>query len=156
LDFRSMYLNQWNLSIQRQIGNDWLATVNYLGNNTVHLFTSNQQNPAIFLGTGACSIAGVNYPTCSTIANINQRRQLFLQNPTQGAAYAGIATADDGGTANYQGMFLSLQKRFSRGTSVLANYTWSHCISDPIDSQIGSGGQSISTVPGNRRQYRAN
>ena len=156
LDYRQMYLNQWNLSVQRQAGKDWLLTVNYLGNNTLHLFTSNQANPAVFLGTGACNINGTNYTVCSTVANINQRRTLSLQNATQGPFFAGIATADDGGTANYHALFLSAQRRLSKGVSVLANYTWSHCISDVIDSQIGSGGTSVAAVPGNRRQYRSN
>jgi hypothetical protein len=156
LDYRQMYLNQWNLSVQRQVWKDWLLTVNYLGNSTLHLFTSNQANPAVFLGTGACNINGTNYATCSTVANINQRRILSLQNASQGPFYAGIATADDGGTENYNALFLSAQKRLSNGFSVLANYTLSHCISDVIDSQIGSGGTSVAAVPGNRRQYRSN
>jgi hypothetical protein len=156
LDFRPMYLNQWNLSVQKQLGQDWLVTVNYLGNSTIHLFSSNQANPAAFLGLGACTLAGVNYPICSTTANINQRRLLSLQNPAQGQSYAGIAYADDGATGTYDALFLSVQKRLSRGISVLANYTWSHCISDVIDAQIGSGGTSVAAVPGNRRQYRSN
>jgi hypothetical protein len=156
LDYRQMYLNQWNLSVQRQVGKDWLLTINYLGNNTLHLFTSNQANPAVYLGTGACNINGTNYTVCSTVANINQRRALSLQSATQGPFFAGIATADDGGTANYHALFLSAQRRLSKGVSVLANYTWSHCISDVIDSQIGSGGTSVTAVPGNRRQYRSN
>jgi hypothetical protein len=90
------------------------------------------------------------------VANINQRRILSLQSASQGPFYAGIATADDGGTANYNALFLSVQKRLSSGLSVLANYTLSHCISDVIDSQIGSGGTSVAAVPGNRRQYRSN
>jgi hypothetical protein len=156
LDWRPMYLNQWNLSVQKQVGKDWLVSVNYLGNTTVHLFSSNQANPAVFLGTGPCNLAGVNYTTCSTTANINQRRLLNLLNPAQGQYYAGIAYADDGATGSYNALFVSAQKRLSRGTSMLANYTWSHCISDVIDAQIGSGGTSVAAVPGNRRQYRSN
>jgi hypothetical protein len=156
LDFKPMYLNQWNLSMQRQLGRDWLVTANYLGNSTLHLFTSNQANPGVFLGVGPCTIAGVTYSTCSTTANINQRRLLNLLNPSQGQYYAGTAYADDGATACYEALFLSVQKRLSGGTTLLANYTWSHCISDVIDAQIGSGGTSVAAVPGNRRRYRSN
>jgi hypothetical protein len=127
-----------------------------LGNTTVHLFSSNQANPAVFLGLGPCSINGANYATCSTTANINQRRILNLLNPAQGQFYAGIAYADDGATGSYNALFLSVQKRLSHGTTLLANYTLSHCISDVIDSQIGSGGTSVAAVPANRRQYRSN
>ena len=144
LDYRQMYMNQWNLSVQRQVGKDWLVTVNYLGNNTVHLFTSNQLNYAVYTGAA------------STVANITQRRVLTLQNPVQGPFFGPIAQADDGGTADYNALFFSVQRRLSRGVSVLANYTLSHCISDVIDSQIGSGGASVTAVPGNRREYRSN
>src|SRR5205085_4161597 len=46
-DYKQLYLNQWNLSIQRQLGKDWLLTGTYLGNTTIHLTTENQLNPAV-------------------------------------------------------------------------------------------------------------
>jgi hypothetical protein len=154
-DFHPMYLNQWNLSIQRQVGKDWLVSANYLGNSTIHLVSGEPLNPAVFLGTGPCTLqtpAGpVNYTTCSTTANQNQRRILYLQNPTQGQYYAGIGIMDDGGTGSYEGMYLSSQKRLSHGFTVLANYTWSHCISDVYNQNPGNGGVAPYN---NRRQFR--
>src|SRR5205807_9266639 len=73
-DFKQMYVNQWNLSLQRQVGT-WLLTANYVGNNTIHLNTSTTGNPAQFLGLGPCSlnvvqpngtVAPQNYTVCST------------------------------------------------------------------------------------------
>jgi hypothetical protein len=40
--------------------------------------------------------------------------------------------------------------------SVLANYTWSHCIGDVFDTQTGAGGASVTAVPGDRDYYRSN
>jgi hypothetical protein len=151
---RPTYMNEWNLSIQRQIGSNWLVTANYIGNSTIHLVTAAQLNPAVFLGLSPCTINGVNYSICSTTANTNQRRVLFLQNPSQGQYYAGVNQLDDGGTAEYQGLLLSLQHRLSHGVSALANYTWSHCISDVWDPNVGTG--NAVSIPGNRRQYRSN
>jgi hypothetical protein len=161
-DYHAPYLNQWNLSIQRQVGRDWLLQLNYLGNSTIHLTSSYQANPAVFLGLGACTLnivnsAGVVVPTpqsvCSTTANQNQRRQLYLQNPLQGQFYASIAQADDGGTGSYNALFVSAQKRLSKGVSVLANYTWSHCISDVFDPQTSA---TSGPPPGNRLPFRSN
>jgi hypothetical protein len=148
------YVNQWNMSLQRQVGKDWLVTANYLGTSTIHLVTVQPENPAIFLGLGPCTINGVNYNPCSTTANTNQRRVLFLQNPAEGQYYARIDQLDPGGTAEYEGLLLSAQHRLSRGVSALANYTWSHCISDVFEFDIGTG--AANSLPGNRRQYRSN
>jgi hypothetical protein len=163
LDAQPTYLHQWNLSIQKQIGTSWLLTANYIGNSTIHLLTSNQLNYAVFLGTGPCTLQTVNaagqvvpspQTVCSTVANQNQRRVFYLQNPLQGQYFAGIATTDPGGTADYEGLFVSAQKRLSRGVTVLSNYTWSHCITDVFDNQTGAQGASTNAIPGNRRAYR--
>ena len=153
-DYHPAYMNQWNLSVQKQIGADLLITANYVGNNMIHMIAAQELNPAQFLGLGACVINGVNYPTCSTTGNTNQRRVLFLKNPDQGRYYARITQLDDGGTASYNGLFLSAQKRLSNRMSALANYTWSHCISDVFEPDLGTG--ATSTIPGNRRANRSN
>ena len=162
-DFKPMYVNQWNLSVQKQVGTDWLFTANYLGNASIHLTTSQAGNPAVFLGLGACSLnivnaAGVVVPTpqatCSTTANQNQRRVYYLQNPKEGQYYAGIGHQDTGGTGSYEGFYVSAQKRLSHGVTLLSNYTWSHCISDVYDQQTTA--TATSSIPGNRRAYRSN
>jgi hypothetical protein len=156
-NFKPVYMNQWNLSIQRQVGKDWLLSANYVGNTTIHMISGENENYAVFLGTGPCTLqtasGPVSYSSCSTTANQQSRLVYSLLNPAQGQYYAGIGTVDDGGTAGYEGMYLSVQKRLSRGLAFQANYTWSHCISDVYNQTPGSGGVS---VPGNRRQWRSN
>ena len=120
----------WNATYQRQLGKDWLASVSYLGNKTSHLWIAGEVNPALYLGLGPCTINGVNYSTCSTTGNTNQRRRLYLVNPSLGAGYASIDTADDGANAHYDGMLASINHRFANNFTFLANYTYSMCISD--------------------------
>jgi hypothetical protein len=160
-DYHPMYVNAWNLSVQRQVGS-WLFSVNYLGNTSIHLGTSEPLNPAVFMGLDPCTLNVVNsagqvvpknYSTCSTTANQNQRRVFYLQNPLAGQYYAGIGAYDPGGTGSYNGVYLSANKRLSHGVAVTANYTLSHCISDIYDQQTGSGGVSPYQ---NRRQGRSN
>jgi hypothetical protein len=162
-NYHAPYVNQWNLSVQRQLGRDWLMTVNYLGNSQIHVTTSNLLNPAMFLGLGACTLQTVNasgqvvstnYPTCSTTANQQFRRALSLQNPVQGNYYAGVSYGDDGGTSSYQALYFSLQKRLSKGVSMLANYTFSHCIGNIQDQQTSAAG--VAAIPGDRDRYRGN
>ena len=51
LDIKPTYLQQWNLSVQRQVG-EWLFAGSYLGNKSTHLWTGREANPAVF-GAGA-------------------------------------------------------------------------------------------------------
>jgi hypothetical protein len=156
-DTPNMRVTQWNLSIQKQIGRDWLVSSSYIGNGTTHLWTIKYSNPAVFLGLGPCTLQGVSYSTCSTTSNTNQRRLLSLANPSTGQYFGSIQTIDAGGTASYNGLLLSVQRRVANGVTLTGNYTWSHCISD-------AGGQTKSftsgiegyTNPDNRRFDRGN
>jgi len=110
------YMMQWNLSYQKQIAKDWLATATYIGNKTNHILGAND----------------VNVPTASptaTVANEQARRPLTLLNPTQGAYYSTIVQTDDGVTSSYNALLLKADHRLSNHVSLLVNYTWSHCIS---------------------------
>ncbi len=154
-DFKPTYMNQWTLSIQKQLGQDWMVSATYLGNNTIHLSGGKELNPAIFLGTGPCTINGVNYSTCSTTGNTNQRRLFNLQNQRDGQYYSTMSEMDNGGTASYQGLMLAVQKRMSNGVNIQANHTWSHCISDYWTPTLTGGGQVIA-FNRSRADYRSN
>ncbi len=118
LNPKPTYVAQWNVTYQRQVARDWLASASYLGNETDHIWITHETNPAEFLGPG------------STTANTNKRRLLYLLNPTLGAAYSSIDTTDDGAVAHYEALLLSLQHRFSNHFEMLTNYTDSYCLSD--------------------------
>ncbi len=143
LHVKPTYLEQWNVSVQRQLGNDWLVSASYIGNRTVHLWTSDQLNPAIYI------------PGNSTIGNTAARRLLTLEDPTQGPFYSGgIYQLDDGGVGSYNGLLASLQRRMAHGVTLLANYTWSHCLSVPVDSVLGTTANYMN--PADRQQDYGN
>ena len=154
-DFHPMYVHQWNFSVQRQVGRDWLLSANYLGTSTIHLPSGYSQDPAIYIpGNCVAGQYGLTAPgPCSSTANTNFRRVLYLQNSTQGRLFGGAGILDDGGTAEYEGLNFTAQKRLGHGTSVLANYTYSHCISDPWNQNPTANGVAI---PGARREWRSN
>ena len=116
-NIKPTYVTQYNASYQRQFAGNWLASVSYLGNHTSHLWLQRDLNPAVYM-------AG------ATTANTNQRRVFSLENPSQGQYLGQVLIADDGANASYNGLLTSVQHRFSHGFTLLANYTWSHCIDD--------------------------
>jgi len=148
---KKAYIHQWNLSMQRQVGSDWLVSGSYLGNSGIHESVGYQGNPAVYIPGASCTINGVTYSPCSTTSNTTQRRVLYLQNPVQGQYFGSIATASDGGTRSFNGMVLSVQKRKSKGVTLLANYTLSHCIDDGITVDVAAG-----SVAERRRANRGN
>ena len=106
-----------------------------------------------------CTLNAVTYATCSTTANRDQRRRLRLAYPAPGIGdgFGNVSRVDSGGTASYNGLLLTVQRRAARGVTVTGNYTWSHCISEPwienINSGIGGTGWNDSN---NRRFDRGN
>jgi len=145
----------WNLSIQRQFGNSWLVSISYLGTETAHIWTSRQLNPAVLV-PGPLTCAPGQTTACNSTTNTNQRRLANLINPQEGKYLAFVDQFESGGTASYNGLILTVQKRLSRGVSLNANYTWSHCIGDvTIGSLVGGTGGTYMDV-NDRRRDRGN
>jgi len=110
------YMMEWNVSYQRQVARNWLATANYLGNVGRHIWGSTDVNYAI-------PVAG------ATTSNTNSRRLTYLINPTLGQYYGDIQQTDDGANSSYNGLLLSVQGNIGTNLTVLSNYTYSHCVS---------------------------
>jgi hypothetical protein len=129
-DTPNMQVAQWNLSIQRQVGADWMVSASYLGTGTSHMWSLHQLNPAVFLGLGPCTLRGVQYATCSTTANTDARRRMNLQYAQWGQHFGDVPRIAPEANASYNALLLSFQRQAGRGVTINGNYTWSHCISD--------------------------
>jgi hypothetical protein len=146
------YQNQWNLSVQQEVGSNLLISAAYIGTNIIHMWTGGALNPAVYI-PGSCMLNGVNTNPCSTLGNIQARRVLNLANSKEGQYYGAISGLDDGGTGNYHGMLLSVQRRAAKGLTVSANYTLSHCIGDIVKT---SQTAAEYVIPGDRSSSRGN
>jgi len=175
-DTHPPYVQQWNLGIQREVAPNWLVSLSYLGNQMTHLYGGLDLNPAVYIpgvgdmngncfatvyGRRASLNVGVGRPCTTTAgANRNARRTLTLLDPTGalgGSKYGYVNAWDFSGTRSYHGMLLSMNKRLSRNFSVTANYTWSHCISDPANTLLhGQSGVGVWNDPANRAYDRGN
>jgi hypothetical protein len=107
----------WNLTIEHQVGQDWLVRAAYVGSRTNHLNENLQLNPATY-------IAG------STLSPDARR-------PFQ--PYTSIIQASGSGNSRYNSLQLSVEKRLSHGFTILGNYTWSRSIDNiPYGADVTS------------------
>ncbi|MDR3578204.1 MAG: carboxypeptidase regulatory-like domain-containing protein [Anaerolineaceae bacterium] len=118
LSLHHPYMQQWDLSLQRQVGNAWIFTASYIGNKATHLRSGVEENPAVYI------------PGNSTTKNTQARRTFSQINPTAGAYYSTMTFMDDGVNTNYNAARLSAQHRFDHGYTLLVVYTYSHCLQD--------------------------
>jgi Carboxypeptidase regulatory-like domain len=134
-NYKSPYMAQWSVSYQRQITQNWLASATYIGNKSTNILSSEDENPSQYIP--------------GSKASTNQRRLLYLQNPTLGAAYGLMELEQSNGNSNYNAVLLSVQHRFAHGFTWLTNYTWSHCLSD-VDQFAASVNSPEYEQPNNR------
>lgn len=138
---RPPYNQQWNFTIQRQLSSNWLWEVAYAGNKGTRLALFipspelNQLHPSL-LSMRNDLLAVVPNPfygviESGTLAQATvQRGQLLRPYPH----YTGFQIKNAGwGNSNYHALQMRLEKRFSRGLSLLAAYTYSKTISDAAD-----------------------
>ena len=129
-------LQQFNLSVQRQFGADWLVTASYVGNVTRHLWIDQQINPAVYAFLRhlrrSAGQYGLTAPgPCSTTANTLNRRVLSLLNPNQTPAsnapfntqpyFQNVDLVYPYGNGSYNGLILTAAHRFARNFSSTTN-----------------------------------
>ncbi len=164
------YIEQWNVSAQRQV-RSWLFSAAYVGNRTIHLPTSTENNPYVFI-PGQCTAGQYGLTKagqCSQStsgANATNRRFLYLYNNPTGATLANgapgtmyntIAQYDDGGVSDYNGMLISVNHR-AKLVSILANYTFARCLSETETTELTGPSYVLNPmfVPNARRYSYSN
>jgi hypothetical protein len=121
-DFQPSTMATWNLKLERQVGANWLFSAGYVGNSGYHLnsnqYGRRQINPAIYA------------PGASTVANTQARR------PYKNFSVVSLIPSDF--NSNYHSLQLNVEKRFSRGLQLLANYSWSKMIDNFAPPNTGN------------------
>ncbi len=98
------YVNQWSLSLQKQIVWRMLAEANYVGNHGIHLLSRQQGNQ----------------PTVLNATTVQSRR------PLSAITQSTINQIGDGNATQYEGLSAQLSKRFSHGVSFRNSFTYGH------------------------------
>jgi hypothetical protein len=100
---------QFNLTVQRQLGNSSTFQISYVGQKTDHLMAIELINQKVLEANG--TIAPSPYLSPSLLTLIGQAR---------------LTTSV--GYSNYNALQASFQKRLDKGLEFQANYTWSKCL----------------------------
>src|SRR5258708_16580219 len=116
--------NQWNFSIQRQLGNSTTIQASYVGQRGTHLMV-----PMPYFQRQLLS-DGTTIPSPFLSGNPGIQNQIGQ-----------ISGTASNGYQKYNSLQIVAQRRFDEGLSVQGNYTWYKCIEDSI-GYYGAGGQS--------------
>jgi len=146
------YSQQWNVSVQQDLGKGWTATASYVGNHGVHLIGGNlnlnQLNPAYYSSYGSKLQNQVPNPFYGQITTgglsgpqISQT-QALLPFPD----YGGVTTiARHGGGSVYQSLEATAEHRYSSGATVLVGYTKAKLLDDSSNEDAGESTNGINS-----------
>jgi hypothetical protein len=115
-------INQWNLSVERQLGRDTVAEIAYVASHGNHL----------------------DYPVDINQIPASLLQPTFNKTNTPYPQFGTIAGAVNESKSNYNSLQLQINHRLTSGLSFSANYVWSHFLDD-IDSG-GWGGRGGAQV----------
>jgi hypothetical protein len=155
----SGYVQQWNLTIQRQLMQNLSFEIAYVGSKATHLgvpdYNLNQlaaaqlatgNNPGSTLTTTVPNPFFGQIPSSSSLGGPRTTNAQLLK-PYPGFQNV-ILFRNNIGNSNYNGLYVKLEKRFSRGLTVLASYTHSKLIDDAssvFDASLTTG--SVANFP---------
>ncbi|MGA8430533.1 MAG: carboxypeptidase-like regulatory domain-containing protein [Candidatus Sulfotelmatobacter sp.] len=108
---------EWNLELQRQVGNNTSVTVNYVGNHGYHE-TGLFNNENAYCPLSVCPSGFIGLP-----ASVPDSR------------FGGVEQIQTVAVSNYNGLSFTAQHRFNHGLQMQVNYTWSHAL-----DEISNGG----------------
>ncbi len=122
---RTPYLLQWVFNVQRQLGADTVLEAGYIGNGGHKLELLRVWNQPV-LRTGP-----------------NDARTLLQRSPFP--AYGLIQTLDNHGNSGYDGLGLKATRRFAKGLTYLAGFTWSKAMDQGSSVRNNTGENQFAT-----------
>ncbi len=135
------YSEQWTFGVERELKQDWVLSVDYVGSHTLRIARPlDVDPPAPFVRTAPGQTRSAQAANCTRpywMWWYNQHgiacNPAAVTNPQP--PYAAIQSDVNDGYAYYDALNINLSRRFSRSISMLASYTWSHAI-DNVDPDV--------------------
>lgn len=134
--FRVPVSYDWNLTVEHQLGKNWMVRMAYVASHSSHLAEFLDLNPSLYsLYQQRNCAANPKGPGCSTDA-----RRMFNQGPA-GVAFSNIIMDDQDINSNYNSFQATVEKHMGHGIplTILANYTWSKNLDDMPEAGGAAG-----------------
>jgi hypothetical protein len=133
---------QWNLTIQRELGRDWFMELGYIGTKGTRLRStydpdqatlSTPQNPVTIPGQGCVNLQAHGL-SCQIVDST-------VENASARAPYIGIAPGDfedfaPNSDSHYSALQATLAHHFGKGLYFQSAYTWSKSIDDVSTASV--------------------
>ncbi len=132
-NFRTAYTNEWSFGIQRELADNLLIEVAYVGNEAHDLPT----------------VWNINQAFPGTVGSVQSRRPYQPWGNITGGFISSI------GNSNYNGLQARLERRFARGLSFVTSYSWSKAIDMGANISTGSDNSNAAQDARNLRAERA-
>ena len=164
LDAYTPYTQQWNLTLQRELGNGWAIETGYVGSHYVGGIGIWDPFVATLVSSSSPltvrDINGVSYTiTNNTVNNEELRHQIIGLSRKRGSRYSGNI-----GFANYRSWQTTVSRRLNRGLYFQAAYTWSQTVDNVSGSlstdelnatRAGQNGGNIYNLQSDPQQNKA-
>ena len=137
------YSEQWSFGVERQLASNWVLSADYVGSHTLRINRPlDVDPPSTFVRTSPGQSRSPQAANCTRPYWIYWYAQNHLTCSATAATspqppYSVIQTDVNDGYSYYDAFDFTLSRRFSRGLSMLASYTWSHAI-DNVDPDVPS------------------
>lgn len=122
---------QWNFDVERELPGNMLLTIAYLGSRGQKLLVNDDYNP----------FGGFSTETAAHLPRVN---------PDRGA----MAVRTNGGDSYYNGLAVTVERKFSHGVMLRSAYTYSKSIDDSSNIFVITGGSSYAQDVTNRAADR--
>src|SRR6267378_4351395 len=134
--FATAYVQSWNLNVQREVTSGLAVSVGYFGSKGTHLRLSRNLNQAFF---NSALVSTRPFPALSASSPI-----------APGVPLLNITEREGTGNSSYNALWVTANKRLSKGLQFNASYTFSKSIDYNSQSSQGVTLQDSNNIRGDR------
>lgn len=134
LPLRTPYFQQWNATVQQQLGGHSSLDVSYIGSKTTSMYVNQDWN------IPSPSIDGaIPYAQRQAFPSVDSNGNLIAGSAIQGPSNQGMGT--------YNALGLKFQSYMGHGLTMISAFTWSHDIDDITNAGLSIGNNGRASYP---------